>query len=271
MQAFPPNFVHSLDATHMLLSALKCDEIGLTFAAVHDSFWTHAADVPVMNRVLRDAFVRMHSEDIIGRLAEEFQARYKGSIQQAVVDSKSPLGKRIKALRAQRRKPKSDSQTAKNAATSGRRQKVLALEELIEEHERLRLLRSDDPTERQRGEDMVTPGSMFAAVEPDSADFVVPEEDEVATFTSIPEQDVEESEQDDDSHPDFTVDGTPFKAHDALADHVDETITPRLQKPKPKKKQRPTLKVWVPLTFPTVPKRGDFDVSMLRDSAYFFS
>lgn len=51
--AFPPNFVHSLDATHMLMTALEMKEKGLTFAAVHDSYWTHANDIPVMNDVSR--------------------------------------------------------------------------------------------------------------------------------------------------------------------------------------------------------------------------
>ncbi len=49
--AFPPNYVHSLDATHMLLTGLKMKDRKLTFAAVHDSYWTHAADVSVMNEV----------------------------------------------------------------------------------------------------------------------------------------------------------------------------------------------------------------------------
>jgi DNA-directed RNA polymerase len=49
--AFPPNYVHSLDATHMLLTALKMRDKKLTFAAVHDSYWTHAADVETMSEV----------------------------------------------------------------------------------------------------------------------------------------------------------------------------------------------------------------------------
>ncbi|RKP05384.1 T3/T7-like RNA polymerase, partial [Thamnocephalis sphaerospora] len=35
--AFPPNFVHSLDATHMIMSAIACQKRNLNFAAVHDS------------------------------------------------------------------------------------------------------------------------------------------------------------------------------------------------------------------------------------------
>jgi DNA-directed RNA polymerase len=272
MQAFPPNFVHSLDATHMLLSALKCDEIGLTFAAVHDSFWTHAADVPVMNRILRDAFVRMHSENIIGRLAEEFNARYRGSIQQAVVYSRSPLGQRVKALRAQRRKVKSESRTAKAAIKDGGRRKVLALEELIEEYERLRLLRSDDPSERERGEAMVTPGSLYAAVKPGSVDFVQEEVSEVATLGSMSEHGGLEPEHDNDAE--LADEATPFNA-DSAAQESDDVSSSGAPVKGPRKrlpaKRNPTCKVWVPLTFPTVPQRGDFDVSMLKDSAYFFS
>lgn len=49
--AFPPNFVHSLDASHMLMTSLKMKDRGLSFAAVHDSYWTHACDVDVMREV----------------------------------------------------------------------------------------------------------------------------------------------------------------------------------------------------------------------------
>ncbi|KAG8792901.1 DNA-directed RNA polymerase, partial [Serendipita sp. 399] len=56
VSAFPPNFVHSLDATHMMLTALQCDRQGLTFAAVHDSYWTHASSVDEMSIAIRDAF-----------------------------------------------------------------------------------------------------------------------------------------------------------------------------------------------------------------------
>lgn len=76
--AFPPNFIHSLDASHMLKSAIACDRAGLTFASVHDSFWTHASDVDTLNVVLREAFIRMHSGDLVKKLRDEFLERYKG-------------------------------------------------------------------------------------------------------------------------------------------------------------------------------------------------
>ncbi|CEG79438.1 Putative DNA-directed RNA polymerase [Rhizopus microsporus] len=75
--AFPPNFIHSLDATHMLMSAVACHKKGMTFASVHDSYWTHACDVDAMNEVIRDQFIELHSQPIMENLLDEFKERYK--------------------------------------------------------------------------------------------------------------------------------------------------------------------------------------------------
>ncbi len=48
---FPPNFVHSLDSTHMMLTSLYLWNEGVTYASVHDCYWTHAASVSKMNEV----------------------------------------------------------------------------------------------------------------------------------------------------------------------------------------------------------------------------
>ena len=55
--AFPPNYVHSLDSTHMIMTARKMRDRGLTFSAVHDSYWTHACDVDTMNAVREYIYV----------------------------------------------------------------------------------------------------------------------------------------------------------------------------------------------------------------------
>jgi len=70
--AFPPNFVHSLDASHMMLTALKCHEEGLVFTAVHDSFWTHPSDIPKMSRILREEFVKLHKQPLLQNLLDDF-------------------------------------------------------------------------------------------------------------------------------------------------------------------------------------------------------
>ncbi|XP_028714374.1 DNA-directed RNA polymerase, mitochondrial isoform X2 [Peromyscus leucopus] len=73
---FPPNFIHSLDSSHMMLTALYCYRRGLTFVSVHDCFWTHAADIPVMNEVCREQFVRLHSQPILEDLAKFLEKRF---------------------------------------------------------------------------------------------------------------------------------------------------------------------------------------------------
>ncbi|KAF8130200.1 hypothetical protein EV363DRAFT_1399395 [Boletus edulis] len=74
--AFPPNFIHSLDATHMMLTALECRTRGITFASVHDSYWTHASSIDGMSEVIRDTFIALHSSDILRKLEAEFRERY---------------------------------------------------------------------------------------------------------------------------------------------------------------------------------------------------
>ena len=96
--AFPPNFIHSLDGCHMMMTALACKRAGLCFAGsvlfhnlklfldfhldllstnpllvkkknsltgVHDSFWTHACDVDKLNKILREKFVELYSQPIL--------------------------------------------------------------------------------------------------------------------------------------------------------------------------------------------------------------
>ncbi|KAH7437100.1 hypothetical protein KP509_05G056000 [Ceratopteris richardii] len=74
--AFPPNFVHSLDSTHMMMTALECAEERILFAGVHDSYWTHPSDVEKLNHILRSKFVELYNQPILEKLLESFQERY---------------------------------------------------------------------------------------------------------------------------------------------------------------------------------------------------
>lgn len=69
--AFPPNFIHSLDATHMMLTALECRSQGLTFASVHDSYWTHPSTIDQMSAIIRETFIALHSSDVLKGLSDE--------------------------------------------------------------------------------------------------------------------------------------------------------------------------------------------------------
>ena len=68
-----PSFIHSLDATHLMLAANKCREYGVdNLLVVHDSFATDAANAHLMNECVRAAFVELYLEqDHFGDLLEQ--------------------------------------------------------------------------------------------------------------------------------------------------------------------------------------------------------
>ena len=66
-----PNYIHSLDASHLMHTALKCAKEGIvSFSFIHDSFGTHAADMEMMSRVLRETFVEMYSENLLDKFID---------------------------------------------------------------------------------------------------------------------------------------------------------------------------------------------------------
>lgn len=60
-----PNFVHSYDAAHLMLTVVGMERrLGrpVSWAMVHDSYGTHAGDVQVLGEVLREEFVAMYAD-----------------------------------------------------------------------------------------------------------------------------------------------------------------------------------------------------------------
>ncbi|XP_051893602.1 DNA-directed RNA polymerase, mitochondrial [Pristis pectinata] len=78
--AFPPNFIHSLDSTHMMLTTLYCYRAGITFVSVHDCFWTHALTVDIMNKICREQFVALHNQPILQDLSRFLVNKYRYNI-----------------------------------------------------------------------------------------------------------------------------------------------------------------------------------------------
>ncbi|EDV24384.1 uncharacterized protein TRIADDRAFT_25308, partial [Trichoplax adhaerens] len=78
--AFPPNYIHSLDSTHMMLTSLECQASDTTFVAVHDSFWTHAATVNELNRICRKQFIKLHQEPLLEDLEKFLCAKFDGQL-----------------------------------------------------------------------------------------------------------------------------------------------------------------------------------------------
>jgi DNA-directed RNA polymerase, mitochondrial len=266
LQAFPPNFIHSLDATHMMLSAIDCHRKGLVFSAVHDSFWTHACDIDTMNIALRDCFIRMHTDDIIGRLASEFRARYDGYIFLAKIPESSSIAKAISHHR------KVNYTKSSQAA------------ELLLEHQRQTLLRSDDPMLQEKGRAMVTAASIFENMSGTHNDLAVAstlgetgvgnisvDQRQHTAFSAsvIDQKDPAVASLFTDLDPHVEADGEQTTEEERMLAEPEaeaEASGPRRQAVKPK-----MIWAWLPLEFRDIPKKGEFDVKRLKDSQYFFS
>ena len=76
-----PNFIHSLDATHMYLTILSCDKKGIkNFSTVHDSFATHACDIDILVETLKEEFINLTNYDVLKHLQNEVSKRYNFKI-----------------------------------------------------------------------------------------------------------------------------------------------------------------------------------------------
>lgn len=61
-----PNFVHSLDAAHLMRTITYCTEAGISsFAMIHDSYGSHAADADTLLSSLRSAFVDQYNANVL--------------------------------------------------------------------------------------------------------------------------------------------------------------------------------------------------------------
>ena len=264
LQAFPPNFIHSLDATHMILTATKCDELGLTFSAVHDSFWTHACDVDTMNTVIREAFIKLHSEDIIGRLAAEFETRYKGYMVLVPVKRYSSVGRKLQAFRKENPIHVEEGKKGSRRKAKLHKQQI----ELLQEVKRLELLASANPEDRRKGEAIITPSKIFAEMggEEDAASVedlgqsglgYVPSRRETTKARSAREEENDDMENDTES----------AEVSEAKEDWSVQALEKVILGSK--KKSRPLHTaidyVWQQLTFPSVPKKVCF---VQRTSTY---
>ncbi|KAF6013778.1 hypothetical protein HII13_001025 [Brettanomyces bruxellensis] len=191
-QGFPPNFVHSLDATHMLMSVNRCREHGLSFSSVHDSYWTHAANITLMNKILREEFVKLHKNDLVSKLRSEFMKRYGDNVLIIEVPKNSKVANAVKAYRA---------------AMSKKLGRTISLKDEINiERERRNLLHSKDPSQVKLGQELKSPLEIFRETE-------------------------------------YNMD----------------------------RDEKGTFRILAPFDLPPVPPRGSFDVSIVKQSQYFFS
>lgn len=88
LQSFPPNFIHSVDSSHLMMTATECYNRGIAFAGVHDSYWTHAGSAEQLAHILRSTFVELHTPNRLELLASELRERYPN----AAIEDPPPAG-----------------------------------------------------------------------------------------------------------------------------------------------------------------------------------
>lgn len=80
-QGASPNFVHSMDATHMMLVLNASLDAGIEhFAMIHDDFGTHACDIDTFHAIIREQFVALHSQNVLHGFAAELTDRYQAKL-----------------------------------------------------------------------------------------------------------------------------------------------------------------------------------------------
>jgi DNA-directed RNA polymerase len=72
--AISPNIVHSLDASHLMLTVWNGHKKGIRhFALIHDSFGTHAGKTQEFYSVIRESFIELYEGDYFAELLEQFK------------------------------------------------------------------------------------------------------------------------------------------------------------------------------------------------------
>lgn len=99
MSAMAPNFIHSVDSVHMLMTALAARQHGIGFAAVHDSFWTYPSEVELLSKCIREEFIRLHSLDIVTNLRLDMAHTVRESYQLVWIKKTSAAYKTIRDRR----------------------------------------------------------------------------------------------------------------------------------------------------------------------------
>ena len=78
--ALSPNWIHSLDASHLMMTVCEAEGSGInSFAMIHDSFGTHAADTDALFAIVRDTFVDMYEHN-------DVLAQFKQAVATTITD-----------------------------------------------------------------------------------------------------------------------------------------------------------------------------------------
>jgi DNA-directed RNA polymerase len=297
--AFPPNFIHSLDATHMLMTALECctphtkafdkstaanehenlqqaaekdsnqisssnqqmsddtfsstgnptdSDDPLTFAAVHDSYWTHACDVERMRTILKQQFIDLHSQPILERLREELIERYGERKVLKIYTIEEWHQKRADRLKQQKLQQQQQQQQLQRQQDKQRHSEASVAVEVVEEISGEELeaeKRAIIKTQEKEEEKSKTLGIIVDSGEDDDDEINI-------NTTAISDDPIAAGRE--QSGEQSGADSVPYS--------IDEVKIRRNQK---------YVRVWETIEIAPLPPRGDFDIRKVSESEYFFS
>lgn len=93
-KAIAANFIHSLDAAHLVLTICQLHEKGLRhFSVIHDSYAVHACDIPQLREVLRQTFVTMHCKSPLDDFLKQQREIMEAILEQEIEQQKKDLWK----------------------------------------------------------------------------------------------------------------------------------------------------------------------------------
>lgn len=99
VRGIAPNFVHSFDAAHMMLTILDAGDEGIThFSMIHDSYGTHAADVDVLHECLRRQFLEMYKYPILPDIHADWERQLEMTLPPPPVQGTLDLSQVIQSL-----------------------------------------------------------------------------------------------------------------------------------------------------------------------------
>jgi DNA-directed RNA polymerase len=81
VNAIAANFVHSMDASHLMLVANVAKDHGIdSFGFIHDSFGTHPSNTTLLNEVIRECFIAQYEGDTLADFYEQIREQVEPEV-----------------------------------------------------------------------------------------------------------------------------------------------------------------------------------------------
>jgi DNA-directed RNA polymerase len=86
-----PNFVHSLDAAHLMAVVNACADEGIgSMAVIHDSFGTHAAHAQRLSEILKETFIEQYTPDRLALFRDQLAEQLPEELREKLPELPDP-------------------------------------------------------------------------------------------------------------------------------------------------------------------------------------